>query len=114
MEILSDNELHSMNVALDRSLNNRAFAVGPGGVYIAEVRSVPWRGDTWYHAYRLVPTGTSSYSMQNDRFCSRAGLVDWLKDNGIRSTRRDAAAYLSRPVWRADLVPADLLEAVVA
>lgn len=111
MDCMSDTELHSLDVALDRSLNLLAFAVGDDGTYIAEVRAFPYHGHDHYVAYVLTPTGEpDSYRRSHDRICSRSELIDWLVECGIRKSKAGAQAFLSKLVWKADIVLSSMVE----
>ncbi len=104
MDCKSDTELHSFDVALDRSVNNRAFVVGDDGTYLAEVRVFPFRGDDWYVAYLLTSTGEKdSYRMSCDRICNRSQLIVWVLECGLVKSRVGAEKFLSQRIWKADI-----------
>lgn len=108
----SDTELHSLDVALDRSLNNLAFCVGEGGSYIAEILVFPFHGRDHYVAYRLIPTGEKYiFRPTDERICnSHAELACWLVAVGIRKTKYQADKLLTTSTWKADMVNSILLD----
>lgn len=105
MNVCSDTQFHSFDVAIGRALNKVARLYDMGTA-VAEVRAFPYRSTDWYIAYQLLRRqDNGGYDIFNDRICDRGQLVSWLGERGYSS--QGATPVLKQYVWKADLVMAE-------
>jgi hypothetical protein len=90
--------LHSLDVALERSVTATAFAIGKDGRAFLKVHMFLYRNDAHFVVYRLLPADEDS----DDTICGRYGLLKWMVEHTEVKTIRGAQGFLLRRIWEPD------------
>lgn len=94
--------LHSLNIALERSVTATAFAIDKDGRAFIKVHMFLYRDDTHFVVYRMIPMGEENYKLSDDTICSSYGLLKWMVEHTEVKTIRGAEGLLKRGIWESD------------